>query len=228
MNATLAQMNMIVHQQPGADAGTAEAALLAGSKVAAHRPVDGYVKPFEFLTADSLLAYCAMKLRSLDSQVQTAFASQKMRGDVSTALTDLQQTFDRAINLPNPGDGEVAAQHHAERVTKINAAFDAAIAKAGGPDTPIGQRIKEQRDDFNKNATGAHHKGDEADIHDTEFAGYVKTLGAIQKDLNQEGELEMINLQSLMSMRQQAIQMCSNMVAGLGQSATAVAQNIGK
>jgi hypothetical protein len=38
----------------------------------------------------------------------------------------------------------------------------------------------------------------------------------------------MIQLQSLMSQRQQAIQMCTNMVQALGQSSQAVAANIGK
>lgn len=192
-----------------------------------NRPVDGYVQPFEFLTADSLLAYCAMKLRQIDAQVHTAFTSQKLRNDVSTALTNLQQTMQGVINLPAPTDEQSAAEH-AQRLKLINDAFDAAILRAGGPDTPIGKRIQEQKDHFNGNAQGTNYDGDKADVHESEIAQYVNTLASIQKDINQEGELEMINLQSLMSMRQQAIQMCTNMVASLGQAANAVAQNIGR
>ena len=53
-------------------------------------------------------------------------------------------------------------------------------------------------------------------------------VASIQQDVNHEGELEMIKLQSLMSQRQQALQMCTNLVQSLGQSAQQITANIGK
>ncbi len=50
----------------------------------------------------------------------------------------------------------------------------------------------------------------------------------IQKDLNSGAELSMINLQSLMSQRQQAIQLATNLVQSLGDQCNKIAENVGK
>ncbi len=49
----------------------------------------------------------------------------------------------------------------------------------------------------------------------------------IQKDLNSSTELSMINLQSLMSQRQEAIQLCTNLVQSLGDQVNKIAENVG-
>lgn len=46
--------------------------------------------------------------------------------------------------------------------------------------------------------------------------------------LSHDAEIEMLNLQSLMSSRQQALQLCTNMVVALGDSAQRIASNVGK
>lgn len=50
--------------------------------------------------------------------------------------------------------------------------------------------------------------------------------GAIN-DLNSGAELQMIGLQSLMSQRQTAVQLTTNLVQALGDQANKIAQNIG-
>jgi hypothetical protein len=51
---------------------------------------------------------------------------------------------------------------------------------------------------------------------------------SIQSDLNSNTELAMINLQSLMSQRQEAIQVCTNLVQSMGDSTSQVTANVGK
>jgi hypothetical protein len=185
----------------------------------------GFISETEFLTPDSLLAYCAMKLRGIDAQVHTAFTSQKNRNAAGSKLSELQKSMQQFVNIPADGPDRDA------RLASLQKDFAEAIRLAGGPDSPGGKRIAEIQANLELNA-GVHGKqrwtGDKADVSPEELNDYAQQLGAIQKDLNMEGELEMIHLQSLMSMRQQAIQMCTNMVASLGQAANGVAQNIGK
>lgn len=185
----------------------------------------GFIAESEFLTPDALLAYCAMKLRGIDAQVHTAFTAQKNRNGVSSKLSELQKSMQQFVNIPETGPDRDA------RLASLQKDFAEAIRLAGGPESPAGKRIADIQANLELNA-GVHGqtrwKNDAGDVCPEELADYAKQLGSIQQDLNAEGELEMITLQSLMSQRQQAIQMCTNMVASLGQSANAVAQNIGK
>lgn len=185
----------------------------------------GFIAESQFLTPDALLAYCAMKLRGIDAQVHTAFTSQKSRNATSAKLSEIQKSMQQFVNIPADGPDREA------RLASLQKDFAEAIRLAGGPESPAGKRIADIQANLELNAR-VHGKvrwtGDEADVSSDELADYAKQLGAVQQDLNVEGELEMITLQSLMSQRQQAIQMCTNMVASLGQSANQVAQNIGK
>ena len=58
-------------------------------------------------------------------------------------------------------------------------------------------------------------------------AAITDTVGGLQKDLNAGAELNMINLQSLMSQRQTAIQLTTNLVQSLGDQMNKIAANIG-
>jgi hypothetical protein len=53
-------------------------------------------------------------------------------------------------------------------------------------------------------------------------------IKGVQSDLSSNAELSMINLQSLMAQRQEAIQVCTNLVQSMGQSTLQVAANVGK
>jgi hypothetical protein len=56
---------------------------------------------------------------------------------------------------------------------------------------------------------------------------YAATLKTEQSDLNGGAELNMINLQAIMSQRQTAIQLTTNLVQALGDSSNKIAANIG-
>jgi hypothetical protein len=53
-------------------------------------------------------------------------------------------------------------------------------------------------------------------------------LDGITKDIESASQMDMIHLQSLMSSRQTAIQLATNMISALGESSKAIAANIGR
>ena len=57
---------------------------------------------------------------------------------------------------------------------------------------------------------------------------FVDNLKGLQTEVNQGSELGMITLQSLMSQRQMAIQLTTNLVQSLGEMTNKIAANIGR
>ena len=55
-----------------------------------------------------------------------------------------------------------------------------------------------------------------------------KRLDALVSDINSSAQMDMINLQSLMSQRQTAVQLSTNIIKSLSDSADAIVHNIGK
>lgn len=55
-----------------------------------------------------------------------------------------------------------------------------------------------------------------------------RRLDALVKDIGSGAQMDMINLQSLMSNRQTAVQLSTNLIQALSDSADAIAHNIGK
>jgi hypothetical protein len=176
---------------------------------------------FAFLTPDTLLAYCESKLRGIDEQVQRTFAGQEKRNRLNTALSELSDKLSKHQNVIGPDDKDIKAD--------IEALYQNAI-DAAGPDTELGKQLAQQKADFHATATGTSTqiKGDQPDIAAWEMKNFMDSVQRMQGDANRQGELEMIQLQSLMSQRQQALQMCTNMVSGLGQSSREIAANVGK
>ncbi|HSQ65477.1 MAG TPA: hypothetical protein VLM85_19795 [Polyangiaceae bacterium] len=188
--------------------------------------LNGMMDESTYLTPDALMTYCATRLRGLDTQVQAAFAQQKQANADSSVLSAVE----RQIQLPDadiahagdtsadpnklgglcPKDFNDAAvkalRDAADKVSDpqtkqaLNAAADELQAK-------IDNNLPISVDDFKRLTTDAVSK--------------------IQQDLNSGTELSMINLQSLMSQRQSAIQMCTNLIQSLGDQMNKIAQNIG-
>ena len=179
---------------------------------------------FSFLTPEALMEFCEAKLKSLDAQVKSAFLKQQRRGRLSGALSDLANSLN---SKADKASGGVAAVDDGLKQTILRQ-FDAAIANAGG-DQGLVKRLQDEKAKFEKSAYPAQgDANNDAGVADWEMQDLADAIQGIQSDVNREGELEMIQLQAVMSQRQQALQMCTNMVQSLGQSAMGIAQNIGK
>lgn len=170
-----------------------------------------------YITPDCLLAYCSTRLRDLDENMQKQFATQQAGIKDSQTLQDIEQKIkdsfqnaakDKDDKLTNDCDPNCQDMQdltaEAETIQDPNARSAAlkAINAFGG--MKAGQKF----DDLKSSVLDGLDNGKQA--------------------LSQGAELGMIGLQSLMSQRQTAIQMTTNLVQAFGESLKAVSGNVGK
>jgi hypothetical protein len=65
-------------------------------------------------------------------------------------------------------------------------------------------------------------------VSQSEIEGYAQAISDAAGDLNSDAELGMVNIQSLMSQRETAISLTTNLVQSLGDGESKIADNIGK
>jgi hypothetical protein len=167
------------------------------------------------LTPDALMTYCATRLRGLDDQMQTQLAGQQQARDASGALNELTNKLS-ALGKDDKGDG-IHADDPGNKA-EVARLFKEAIDKT--PPGPARDML------CREHATFTHDLNDNI-MSKGDAAQMATRLGTITKELNDSAELDMISLQSLMSQRQTAIQMCTNLVAALGESTKTITQKIG-
>jgi hypothetical protein len=165
------------------------------------------VPPFEFLTPDLLIQFCEMKLRGLDEQIKAGLAKQKLRNSQNAALSDLASSIGKYKTGANSND-----------IADINAAFDTAM-KAFPEGSETYKQLAEQKAKLTEDAKDG--------VNTNDISGYVSNVTNLQQSLNRDGELEMLQLQSLTQQRATALQMCTNMVGSIGDTAKAIAAKIG-
>jgi hypothetical protein len=192
-----------------------------------------------YLTMDSLLVYCESRIRGLDSQVNAVFADQQRANDASSAIGWLESCC--AQCEANGIDDKGTAVHDLIR------AFQLAIGKVGA-DSPTGQKLLEKQQAFIR-SVGKNGGADlmaemqqpgywtgpvKADagmlahnLSGDQVKAMVDGLKEVQADVNHGSELGMITLQSLMSQRQMAIQLVTNLVQSLGEMTNKIAANVG-
>ncbi len=191
--------------------------------------------PATSLTPDALMAYCQARLGSIDGQMRTSFADQQAH---STESQDIQQVL-------------ATLQTHAAGVSDSTscATMETAMAnligqlKAADPGSTELPTIQQTYNNMVYSGTGPtaanayidsdkyppQPSGPQGDnvISADEMTSYVSALQGAVSDLNSGAELQMIQLQSLMSQRQTAISLTTNLVQSLGDQANKIADNIG-
>lgn len=171
------------------------------------------------VTPDMLLAYTGMKIRQLDDQVRIAFENQETRNTQTSALNKLANVLGASQKKVTDADVE-------EKVA-IDGAYDTAI-KSVGADTPLGKQLQVEWAKFRTTSRmDPNSNDDNGSVDESEMKGLLDAVGRMQSDLNQAGELEMIKLQSLMSQRAQALQLCSNLVASLSEASKSIVSKVG-
>lgn len=195
----------------------------------------------QYLSMDAILFYCESRLRGLDTQVQEHFSRQKKANTDSAALSQLLSCLGAC---PNGFGADGRAAHDLIR------AYQAAITTVGA-DSVIGQKLIAAQDAFvnaaSKGGAGGElaRKVGEGDFWTKDLAanadaglvnplsmetmkGFCSSIENLQKEINSGAELGMITLQSLMSERQMAVQIATNLLQSLGDQLNKVAANIGR
>lgn len=168
------------------------------------------------LTPDALMTYCATRLRGLDDQMQTQLARQQQARDASGALNDLTNKMSQLGN--DHACNGIAANDAVGTRANVDALFQEALKK-----TPPGPALDMLAREY---ATFKNDLGDNI-MSKGDAASMATRLATVTKEMNGSAELDMISLQSLMSQRQTAIQMCTNLIAALNETPKAIAQKIG-
>lgn len=190
------------------------------------------------LTPDALMAYCQTRLDSISDQVRSSFDVQEKQAAeikcISTVANDLKSASGAEVKGP-------------EACTRFENELGAAISDLKNTD-PGCSALPTMIQTYNNmvwSGTGGQgsgpqfidvtqyqpnysvgNQGDE-NLGTAEMQMYSQNLTDAAASLNAGSELQMIQLSSLMSQRQTAITLTTNLVQSLGDQQNKIADNIG-
>lgn len=199
------------------------------------------------LTPDTLLQYCAMQLGAIDKQIAEKMTKQREGRSAQAAMGELQ----RALSKYQQGGLDAAnANGRAECLAAYKKAYDAAPPE-------MKEKLQQQFDEFYKTTVaqdGMTGKApDLATVTDQQLTSFANTVGgrneagylvngaddqemkrfsdnvgSLSSELGNGAELEMISLQALISQRQMAVQMATNMMSKVNETLQSQVAAIGK
>jgi tellurite resistance protein len=210
-----------------------------------------------YLTPEALMTYCQTRLQGIDTQVQKAFAEQQAMNKSSEMLGNLANSINlpsQDLDLSQPADFkqalaaakqlQAAADSAQDPDTKkaLQAAADKVFAKltkvlkdkeqpASTFDTINASTSDADVDNIltnNSKGSGSISDDNKKYSVDSFKSDTTDSIHNIQQQISSSAELSMINLQSLMSQRQEAIQLATNLVQSLGDQCNKIADNVGK
>jgi hypothetical protein len=170
---------------------------------------------FQYLTGESLLMYCQTRLQDLDGDIQSRMTDQKSALARRQAIQTAQQVF--------KSFGDKGPQTQADW-DKCEAAISAAAQAL-----PAGDPGRGMLEDFRYAMEHQYCRDLAPDPHyphDGEWKGTIDGLGKMVEDIKGSAEIEMLQLQQLMSQRQTAVQLTTNMMAKMDQSQDAIVKNV--
>ena len=173
------------------------------------------------LTPDALMAYCETRMRGLNEQMDGFFKKQQVGNQNSAKINEALE----AMNNNSAGTNAAnCKQQNEAMVSKLEDARNLAHA-TGDFATEAG--LQKVITDL-KGAVGQYEGASDIAISGERVKGFIDSVKSINGQINANSELNMINLQSVMSQRQTAIQMTTNLVQSLGEQSKMIAANIGK
>jgi hypothetical protein len=217
---------------PGVQAALAAATNGSGSAAAA----DGTSLSFDLpaydggttLTPDSLMAYCQARLDSIDGQAETLMKQQNDNAAIVSQIQNVAnefKTFSTADQRdPTTPSGTTASgAQPTGNIAKMQHDLQSLIdnVTAVDPNSSALTSLQSTMDQLNSTATDNL-------VTTTEIEGFSQNITDSANSLNSESEMQMVQLQSLMSQRQTAISLTTNLVQSLGDQENKIADNIGK
>ena len=193
--------------------------------------VSGDAEAVANLTPEGLMLYLESRLGDLDGQIDGLFRKQqdvsRIREDLN-AMQEALQTLEsdpankNALGTPNV-DANNNGQIDREELSEYERKLTDAIADIKEVDPTLGAKLEA---DLGK--VGYVLDGRNGQYMAYEVKNTVDYLNTVSKELESSAQLEMIKLQSLMSSRQTAIQLSTNLVSALCDSTKSIASNIGR
>jgi hypothetical protein len=195
------------------------------------------------LSPDALMAYCQSRLDSIDSQVRASFAEQQTNAStisqIDQVISDLK-TYDGADqkdptvckNLEAKFGALIqslrASDPSCPALPQLTTAYNSMVWSGDGG-AQFAHSLPGDPDFIDEGTYPPDESGPKGDnvLSSSELQGYVQTLTDAAGNLNSNSELQMVQLQSLMSQRQTAISLTTNLVQSLGDQENKIADNIG-
>ena len=167
------------------------------------------------LTGDALLMYCQARMGDLDSEINMRMGDQK-------AALDRRQAIQSAeVELKKYGDSGPQNQAQWDACETALKAAEAMLP----PGDPGAASIEKFRVDLEHQ----YCKDVAPDPHypkDGEWKGTLDGLTKMEDDIKGGAEIEMLQLQQLMSQRQTAVQLTTNMMSKLDQTQDSIVKNV--
>ena len=167
------------------------------------------------LTGEALLTYCQTRLGDLDSEINMRMGGQK------AALARRQAIQSAEVELKKYGD---SGPQNQEQWDACETALKAAQALLS-PGDPGAVSLEKFRVDLEHQ----YCKDVAPDPHypkDGEWKGTIDGLTKMEDDIKGGAEIEMLQLQQLMSQRQTAVQLTTNMMSKLDQTQDSIVKNV--
>jgi|HubBroStandDraft_2_1064218.scaffolds.fasta_scaffold96279_2 hypothetical protein len=194
-------------------------------------------EPPTFLTPESLVTYCDTRVSSLDLQMQEIFNQQQANANTETALSNLASELN---DLPQPSSSSGSnptIQVTVEQFQNLEAAYGAAI-QAAGPSTTLGQQLFADENTLAK-AYGQtspngpsvslfatkSNENDTYSISESTITNLSQNLKTYSSNLDSDSQMQMINLQSMMSQQQTAVELSTNLLQTSSQTTLSIASN---
>ncbi|HYQ42900.1 MAG TPA: hypothetical protein VER11_13060 [Polyangiaceae bacterium] len=160
------------------------------------------------LTPDGLLIYCQSALGSLDSDVKSLLDEQTLNLARKSAISNCENVMKKYADVPN---------NRAEW-EEYDKAFHDSIASLP-PGDPVRDQLQAKWDQAWPKQ-GAFTK--------EEWSGFTGEIHSILDNVNGNAEINMIQLQSLMSQRQTAVNLSTNLMQKFDEGTKAIVNNMGR
>lgn len=186
----------------------------------------GIVSP-DHLTPDGMMLYLETRLGSLDDQINVIMNKQKQS---ESGRKSLQETLNLLSQCPAEG-GEVDARELADCFDGLAQTFGIDASHAIEKQMP--DSIRNRIGDGNRDGNwGSGYQENPANpplkLSKEDIQAAKSQLETMIKDIESGSELEMIKLQSLMSSRNTAISLSTNMASSIGKSQESITGNVGR
>jgi hypothetical protein len=196
----------------------------------------------EFLTDASMLAYCGSQLQGIDSQIQKMFSDQQKQNQEQQIINQALQVLQGCTDGTLDSSGASAPNH--DQCVAMEKALESAIDQIAAidPNAACLTDLKHIHDNLMATGTGdkdpdvGHgyyfakptdaNPTPDSNIKSSEMAQFIQAVQTVGSGLNNDAQLRMIQIQSLVSQQQTAVELTTNIMQSLDDSMKKVVENI--
>lgn len=187
------------------------------------------------LSADALMTYCQTQLSDIDSDVKSYFEQQKKMLGQKQALSELKNSLSKFSPPKTEAQWKEVDDAYSKAITALNE-VDPRLAQelkneySSNLGPKIDMALQHKTTQFKDPWTGHIFEIpliDPAKIASKEWwTGHVGDMSSKVDAVSGNAELNMIQLQSLMSKRQTAVQLTTNMLSKYDQTIASIVNNV--